>query len=387
MNEAIGEAECFFTEEQNALKYEARKFSEAEITPTAHEHDQKSTFPEQTLKKAMECGLVNLTLPDTFGGTGLSVYDSCIVIEEISAGCGGFATSLVANDLALTPIIIGGTESQKERFVQSIVTSKQFASFGLTEPTSGSDSASLRTKLVPDGDGFRLSGSKQWITNAGYASQFTVFATVDEKLGWKGIACVVVPADADGVSTGPHEDKLGQRCSNTTTVQFDNVFVPKEDVIAEAGEGFKVAMKTLDHSRPLTAIVAVGIARQAFMHAMSYANERKQFGRPINSFQAVEFMLADMYTDISAARLLTLNSASLLDQGKKATLQSSMAKRFAADMAMRVTTDAVQIFGGNGYTKDYPVEKLMRDAKLMQIYEGTSQIQRMVIARELKNTL
>ena len=233
------------------------------------------------------------------------------------------------------------------------------------------------------GDRFVLNGAKQWITNGWIATQYTVFATIDKSKKHKGICCVVVPSNSPGILKGHHENKMGQRCSNTTTVTFENVKVPKENLIGKLGEGFKVAMKTLDASRPLTAIIAVGIARAAFEHSVRYASERKQFGQPIGGFQGIQFMLADMATALEAGRLMTLKAAALLDAGEDATLFSSMAKRFAADSGMEITTNAVQIYGGYGYTKDYPVEKLMRDAKLMQIYEGTSQIQRVVIAKEL----
>ena len=371
------------SDEQQALQEEARRFAAKEIKPRAIELDEASRFPADIIKKAAEYGFCNLSIHEAYGGTGLGLVDSCLVVEEIAWGCAGVSTSLVANDLALTPIQIGGTEEQKQRFVKAIVEKHQLASFCLTEPGAGSDAAGISTRIEKDGDHYILNGSKQWITNGEYASQFTVFATIDKDLGHKGICCLAVPSDLPGISVGPHENKMGQRCSNTTPITFDSVRVPCDHLIGQEGEGFKIAMKTLDHSRPLTAIVAVGNARAAFEYARSYAVERKQFGRAIADFQAIQFMLADMATDIDAARLLTLRSAQLLDSGHRATLESSMAKRHAADIGMKVATDAVQIYGGNGYTKDYPVEKCMRDAKLLQIYEGTSQIQRIVIAREL----
>lgn len=369
--------------DQIALREAARKFVQSEIVPVASKYDQSGEFPKVELAKAHALGLMNLVQPDYAGGMGLNYYDACLVVEEIAAGCAGFATSMVVNDLALLPIKLGGSKANHEQFIKPICESGQFASFCLTEPGSGSDAAGLSTEVRRDGDGFRITGSKQWITNGGVAAQYTVFATLDRKLKHKGICCLVVPSSASGISTGHHENKMGQRCSNTTTVTFENVYVPKENLIGAEGEGFKIAMKTLDASRPMTAMIAIGIARAAMEHAIAYSKERKQFGQSIADFQAIQFMLADMATNIEAARLLTLRSAALLDGGEPSALESSMGKRFAADMAMQVTTDAVQIFGGYGYTKDYPVEKLMRDAKLLQIYEGTSQIQRLVIAREL----
>ena len=369
--------------EQTALRNEARRFVLDEIVPVAAKYDESSEFPASIIKKGAELGLMNLTIESDYGGTGLSVHDACLVIEEIAAGCAGFATSMLINDLALTPITLFGTKEQKLLFLKPLVEAKKFASFCLTEPGAGSDAGGLTTTITPDGDGYVINGTKQWISNGGYASQYTVFATIDKSKKHRGICCAVVPRDAKGITPGKHENKLGQRCSNTTTVTFDNVKIPKINLIGKEGEGFKVAMQTLDASRPMTAIIAVGIARCAMEHSVRYASERKQFNQPIANFQGVQFILADMVTDIEAARLLTLRSARLFDSKVPGSLESSMAKRFSADMAMRVATDAVQIFGGYGYTKDYPVEKLMRDAKLLQIYEGTSQVQRIVIAREL----
>jgi acyl-CoA dehydrogenase len=369
--------------EQEAMVSEVRKFVKAEVIPVAAEYDEKSAMPFDIIKKAHSLGFLNILQEAEFGALGLSFFDACLVVEELAAGCAGLTTTMVANDLALLPIRIAGSKEQKEKFITPIAESGALASFCLSEPGAGSDAAGISTTIVRDGDSFVVNGSKQWITNGGYAAQFTVFGTMDKSKKHKGINCVVVPGDTPGITRGHHENKLGQRCSNTVGLTFDNVRVPAANLIGKEGEGFKVAMATLDASRPMTAIIAVGIARAAFEYATEYAKQRKQFGQAIGSFQAVQSMLADMATDIDAARLLTLRSAAMLDAGKKASLQSSMGKLFAAEMAMKATTDAVQIFGGYGYTKDYPVEKLMRDAKLMQIYEGTSQIQRLVIAREI----
>jgi acyl-CoA dehydrogenase len=371
------------SEEQVALQLEARRFAQAEIVPVAGHYDESAEFPDAIIKKAHQVGLLNLAQDTALGGTGLSVTDTCLVVEELAAGCAGFTTSMVANDLALLPIALGGTPAQKEAFIHPIAQSGAMVSFCLSEPGAGSDAGGLATAVVEDGDSYVINGSKQWITNGGIARQFTVFATIDRAKKHKGICCLVVPGDTPGIRRGAHERKMGQRCSNTVPITFENVRVPKANMIGAPGEGFSIAMRTLDLTRPMTAILAVGIARAAFEHAARYAKERKQFGQPIGKFQGVQFMLADMATEIESARLLVMRSAAMLDAKLDATLMSSMGKRVAADMAMRVTTDAVQIFGGYGYTKDYPVEKLMRDAKLMQIYEGTSQIQRVVIAREL----
>ena len=370
-------------QDQIALRDEARRFFGAEVLPHAGKWDEEEHFPAEAIRKAAELGLMNLTLPAEYGGTGLSVFDASLVIEEAGYGCAGFCTSLLSNDLALTPIAIGGTEEQKKRFISDIVSQQKIASFCLSEPQAGSDAGGISTSIKKDGDHYIVNGSKQWITNGGVASQFTVFGTIDKEKGHKGICCIVVSSDTPGVTIGKREEKMGQRCSDTVPILFEDVRVPKENLIGEEGEGFSIAMKTLDHSRPLTAMGAVGIGRRAVEESIQYAKERKQFGRPIASFQGIQFIIADMKTEVEAARLLTLNAARILDTGKSATLESSMAKRYAADIAMKAATDAVQVFGGNGYTKDYPVEKLMRDAKLIQIYEGTSQIQRVVIAREL----
>lgn len=369
--------------EQESLREIAYRFAADKIRPVAAKLEEKGEFPASIIKEGHGLGLINVTLPVEFGGSGLSIFDACLVIEEIAWGCSGFATSMVANDLALTPLRIGATDEQKARFIEPIASSGQLASFCLTEPGAGSDAAGLQTTVEDGGDGWIINGSKQWITNAGHATQFTVFASIDKTKKHKGICCLVVPRSTPGVSVGHHENKMGQRCSDTCRVTFDNVRVPKDHMIGAPGEGFRIAMQTLDASRPMTAAIAVGIGRAAFEHALAYSKERKQFGASISSFQGIQFMIADMATSVDSSRLLTWRSAWLLDQGKPASVESSMAKRFAADTAMSVATDAVQIFGGYGYTKEYPVEKLMRDAKLLQIYEGTSQIQRVVIAREL----
>jgi acyl-CoA dehydrogenase len=371
------------TDEQRALQDTARRFSRAEIAPAAARLDREELFPREICEKAFELGLVNLTIPAELGGPGLSHVEQVLVEEEIAAGCVAVATTLVANDLALLPILLSGTDEQKERLVRPFTERLRFAAFCLTEPGAGSDAAGITTRARRDGDGYLLEGTKCFITNGGVADQLTVFATVDPKLGRRGISCFVVEGRPAGLTVAKKEEKMGQRASETVMLHFDGVRVPERNRVGAEGDGFGIAMATLDNSRPLTAIFAVGIARSALDHAVAYARERRQFGRPIAELQAVQFMLADMASDVEAARLLTWKAAWLLDAGQRNTLVSSHAKRFAADMAMKVTTDAVQIFGGYGYTKEYPVEKLMRDAKLIQIYEGTSQVQRVVIAREL----
>lgn len=371
------------TEEQRAVQETARRFARAEIVPVAARLDRDEEFPRAICEKAFELGLLNLAIPAELGGPGLSHLEQVIVAEEIAAGCVAVATTLVANDLALLPIVLFGTSEQRRRLLAPFTERLRFAAFCLTEPGAGSDVSGLATRARREGDDYVLDGTKCFITNGGVADQLTVFATVDPKLGRRGISCFVVEGRPPGLTVAKKEEKMGQRASNTVMLHLEGVRVPAANRIGAEGEGFQVAMGTLDSSRPITAVFAVGIARAAMEHAIAYARERRQFGKAIAEQQAIQFMIADMASDIEAARLLAWKAAWTLDEGKRNTLVSSHAKRFAADMAMRATTDAVQIFGGYGYSREYPVEKLMRDAKLIQIYEGTSQVQRLVIARQL----
>jgi acyl-CoA dehydrogenase len=370
------------TPEQEALREMSHKFAANEIRPRAAEWDREGTFPLELFRKAFDLGLMTGFIPEIFGGQGLTLLDTCILEEEISWGCSGVATSMNANALALGPILLAGTEAQKRAFVQPFATEFRFASFCLTEPGAGSDPGGIATTARRDGDGYVLNGRKCFITNGAHASQYTVFASTDRSRGHKGLSAFVVSRETSGVSPGKKEDKMGQRASETSDVLFEDVRVPAANRLGAEGEGFKIAMRTIDYARAGVAAMAVGVARAAYEHAADYGRQRVQFGQPIAMNQAIYFLLADMATDIEAARLLTWKAAWLADQGKRNTKESSFAKAFAADLAMRAATDAVQIFGGYGYMKDYPVEKLMRDAKLLQIFEGTSQIQRMVIAKE-----
>jgi len=371
------------TDEQKALRELAREFAEKEIRPRAAEYDEHSTHPADVIAKAHELGLVNAHIPAEYGGLELSVFDGMLIGEELAWGCSGMATSIVANALGAAPVLIAGTDDQKRRYLVPLVEEPILCSFALTEPNAGSDVSGIRTTAVRHGDEYVLNGSKMFITNAGHAAWLVVFASTDQSTGHRGLSAFVVPADLDGVVVERHLDKMGQRATDTSAIAFQDVRVPAQNRLGEEGDGFKIAMKTLDHTRPGTAAGAVGVARAAFEHSVEYSRERVQFGQPIAMNQGVNFLIADMATEIEAARLLVWQAAWLHDQGERATLQSSYAKRFGADTAMKVTTDAVQIFGGYGYMKEYPVEKLMRDAKLFQIYEGTSQIQRLVIAREI----
>ena len=370
-------------DEQLVLQETARRFGREEIAPVAGDYDRSGEFPREIIRKAWELGLASTMIPAEYGGVGLTVLDSCIVVEELAWGCSGFATSIMANDLGLMPIIVAGTDQQKKEWLGPCASEFKLIAFCLSEPGAGSDVAGLQLRARRDGDDYVLEGTKCWITNGGEADLYTVFATLDPSSRHQGICAFIVPSDTPGISHGKKEDKMGQRASDTRVVQFDGVRVPAAQRLGQEGEGFKVAMQTLDRTRPPIGALATGIAQRALDESLAYAGERKAFGSPIGNFQAVQFMLADMAKDIEAARLLTLQSAWMVDSGRRASKHSSFAKCFSTDMAMRATTDAVQVFGGNGYTKEYPVEKLMRDAKLMQIYEGTNQIQRLVIAREL----
>jgi len=370
------------TDEQRALRELAHDFAEREIRPVAWQYDRDATFPREVIEKAWSVGLMNLYVPEAYGGPGLRYLEGALIEEELSWGCSGIQTSIGCNGLALTPLLIAGSDALKRTYLERVTQSPALASFCLTEPAAGSDVAGIATRAVRRGAGYVISGSKCFITNGGHADFYTVYAKTDPEAGHRGISCFIVPREA-GVVVDGHEDKMGQRASDTATVTFPDVEIPADHLIGAENEGFRIAMMTLDRTRPGVAAMAVGIARAAFEFAVGYARERVQFGVPIASHQAIQFIVADMATEIEAARLLAWKSAVLLDQGARNTLLSSHAKRFAADTAMKVATDAVQVYGGYGFIKDYPVEKLMRDAKIMQLYEGTAQIQRIVIAREV----
>src|SRR5919197_1509612 len=371
------------TDEQRELRALAREFADKEIRPKATEYDEHSTHPADVVEKAHEVGLMNAHVPEEYGGAGLTGFDGMLIGEELSWGCSGIAVSIVANTLGAGPVLIAGSGEQKRTWLSPLVEEPILCSFGLTEPGAGSDVARIQTTAVRQGDEYVLNGSKTFITNAGHAAWTVVFAKTDVPKGHRGLSAFIVPMDAPGVTIEKHLDKMGQRATDTSAFALQDVVVPAENRLGEEGEGFKIAMQTLDFTRPGTAAGAVGVAQAAYELCIDYAKERVTFDVPIAMHQAVNFMIADMATEIEAARLLTWQAAWLLDRGHRATLQSSFAKRFEAETALKVTTDAVQVFGGYGYIKEYPVEKLMRDAKLFQIYEGTSQIQRLVIAREI----
>jgi acyl-CoA dehydrogenase len=371
------------TPEQRELRALAREFAEKEIRPKAAQYDERSQHPADVIAKAHELGLMNLHVPEEYGGLGLSAFDGMLVGEELNFGCSGIGTSISANGLGAGPVILAGSDEQKATWLPPLLDGPILCSFGLSEPGAGSDVARLKTTAERRGDEYVINGSKTFITNAGHAAWTVVFAKTDAAKGHRGISAFVVPMDTPGVTIEQHLDKMGQRATDTSAFALQDVVVPAAHRLGEEGDGFKIAMKTLDFTRPGTAAGAVGVAQAAYELAVEYAKERVTFDVPIAMHQGVNFLIADMATEIEAARLLTWQAAWMLDQGERATLYSSFAKRFAADTAMKVTTDAVQVFGGYGYMKEYPVEKLMRDAKLFQIYEGTSQIQRLVIAKEI----
>ena len=370
------------TEQQRNIRELAHDFAQKEIRPVAWEYDRDATWPEEIITKAWEVGLMNSQLPEKYGGAGASYVDGVLIGEELAWGCAAIGTTLGTNELAAMPVLLGGSEKIKAEYLGMLTEAPKLASFCLTEPDAGSDVSAMRTTAVRRGDKYVINGSKVFISNGGYADWYTVYAKTDKDAGHRGISAFVVPRD-DTVTVDKHEDKMGLRASNTAAISFNETEVPAENLLGDENHGFKLAMMTLDRTRPGVAAMATGIARAAFEFATEYSKQRIQFGVPIAMHQAIQFMIADMATEIEAARLLAWQSAVLLDQGKRNTLQSSHAKRFAADTAMKVATDAVQIYGGYGFIKDYPVEKLMRDAKIMQLYEGTSQIQRLVIAREI----
>lgn len=372
------------TDEQRALIDTARRFAKERILPIAAEADKKSEFPKDVFVEAWKIGLANPTVPETYGGSGLSDLDSVLVTEELAYGCSGIQTSITANTLALTPIKLGGSDEQKKKYLGWLTSEPIQASYATTEPGAGSDVAGMQCRAAKQADGgYVLTGTKAWITNANLASFYVIFATENPELRHKGIGAFIVHRDAKGLTVGKHEDKLGQRASDTAQVMLDGVHVPPAQVLAPPGHGFKLAMETFNQTRPDIGGIALGIMRRCLDESVAYAKERKTFGVPIASHQLVQAMIAEMAIRYHATRLLVHKAAWNLDKGVRDPLTSSCAKAFGADAAMASAVDAVQVFGGNGYVKEYPVEKLMRDAKILQIYEGTSQIQRLVIAKQL----
>jgi acyl-CoA dehydrogenase len=371
------------TDDQKQLQELARKFCKDEIIPKAAEHDKEGKFPREIAAKAWELGLMNTHIPAEYGGLGLGVLEGCILTEELAYGCTGICTAMEANTLASAPVIVAGNDAQKKEFLGMLTEEPKFAAYCVTEPGAGSDVSGIRTTARKDGDDYVISGSKMWITNASVASWYFVLAYTDPSLKHKGMTGFIVPADAKGITVGKKEWNMGQRASDTRGITFEEVRIPSRYRLGNEGDGFKIAMSAFDHTRPTVAAGAVGLSRRAMDEAIAYSTTRKTFGQPIASYQAVSFMIAEMAMNIEAARMLVLKAAVEIDSGRRNTKYAAMAKAFAADMAMKVSTDAVQVFGGYGYSEEYPVEKLMRDAKIYQIYEGTSQIQRLILAKEI----
>ena len=369
--------------DQKMLQELTRDFTSKEIIPKAEHFDQNEAYPLDLFKQALEIGLVNLNIEEEFGGMGASVLEECIVAEEMAYGCSGIQTALMINQLGTLPIIIGGSTEQKERFLGGLMESAGICSYGLTEPDAGSDVAGIKTTAIKKGDKYVLNGSKTWITGGPVAELFTVFAKTDPEAGRGGMSAFVVERDSPGLSVSQPLKKMGQHAAQTAQIFFEDVDVPIENRLGEEGEGFMIAMKVFDKSRPPVAAAAAGVARRAVDEAVQYAKERHTFGKPIASYQGVSFILAEMKIRSETASMLAFKAAWEIDNGLRNTLASSIAKAYNADAAMQNATDAVQVFGGNGYSQEYPVEKLMRDAKIYQIYEGTTQIQKMIIAREI----
>jgi len=373
-----------FNEQQIMIRDLARKIANEKIRPVAAHYDETEEFAWDIMKILADSDLFGVYIPEVYGGLGGGVTEMCLVTEELSKACGAIALGFAGTGLGTFPILLYGNEEQKKKYLPDIAKGKKLAAFCITEAEAGSDAGSIKTNAKKDGDHYTLNGTKQWITNAGEAEVYTVIAITDKTKGARGASAFIVEKGTKGIEFGKKEKKLGIRASATREVVFTDCKIPKENLISKEGMGFIVAMKTFDSSRPGVAAQAVGIAQGAFDHALEYARKRVQFGQPISSFQAIQHMLANMATEIEAARSLVYATARMVDAGiKDVAKESAMAKLYAGDMAMRVTTDAVQILGGYGYMREYPVEKYMRDAKITQIYEGTNQIQRNVIAAHL----
>jgi len=376
----------FLTSEQIMIRDLARKVAQEKMLPVRAELDEKEEFPWDVVRVSAEAGLMGVSLPEEYDGFGGGILEYCLVAEELSRVCLGIAPSVVASGLGAMPILLFGSSEQKKKYLPDIARGKKLAAFGLTEPDAGSDAGAIRTTATRKGDGYVLNGLKQWITNGGEAEIYSVIAMTDRSKGPRGASAFIVEKGTPGFGFGKKEKKMGIRASATRELVFQDCYVPKENLIGKEGMGFIVTMRTFDRTRPGVGAQGVGLAQGALDEAVRYAREREQFGRKIISFQAVQHMLADMATQVEAARALVYSVARYIDgekEPKEISKVSGMAKLFASDVAMKVTTDAVQIFGGYGYMREYPVEKMMRDAKILQIYEGTNQIQRNVIGQEL----
>jgi butyryl-CoA dehydrogenase len=375
----------FLTEEQKMLKELARRITEEHVIPLRAELDEKEEFPWPIMRVCAEAGLFGVAIPEKYGGSGGGVFETCLVIEELSRGCLGVAVSFAASSLCAYPIMLFGTEEQKQKYLPELASGRKLGAFAVTEADAGSDVSSMKTEAIRDGKGYRLRGTKQWITNGGEADIYVVFAVTDKRRGPRGISGFIVEKGMPGFSFGKKERKMGIRASATRELIFEDCWVPEENLLGgKEGIGLRAILNTFDMTRPGVGAQAVGVAQAAFEVALEYAKQRVQFGQKIISFQAIQHMLADMATQIEAARSLVYAVARYIDsKPSEFTKESAMAKLFASEIAMRVVEDAVQILGGYGYMRDFPVEKMMRDVKILKIYEGTNQIQRNNIAREL----
>ncbi|MCX5808171.1 MAG: acyl-CoA dehydrogenase family protein [Proteobacteria bacterium] len=372
------------TEEQKHIQTLARRIAEEKVVPIRAELDEKQEFPWSIMKTCAETGLFGINIPEEYGGIGGGTFENCIVVEELSRACLGVSVSYAASLLGAYPILLGGSEEQKKKYLPEIASGRKLGAFGLTEANAGSDAQGIRTEAKKVGDEYILNGTKQWITNGGEAEIYSVVAMTDKSKGGRGATAFIIEKGMEGFSFGKKENKLGIRASATRELVFQDCKVPKENVIGREGLGFILVMRTFDRTRPGIGAQAVGVAQGALEAAVNYAREREQFERKIISFQAIQHMLADMAMQVEAARALVYAVARYIDSNPKDFSKvSAMAKVFPSDIAMKVTVDAIQIFGGYGYMKEYPVEKMMRDAKILQIYEGTNQIQRNVISLEL----
>ena len=378
-----GVREVLLNEEQQMIKDVARKIAIDHIAPRADEVDRLGKMPWDNIKVLAENGLFGVHVPEKYGGAGSDMVSHVAVIEEIAAACGSTSVALSTQALTIAPFLLAGTEEQKKKYVTKLATGEVLGSFGITEPAAGSDVSGVKTTAVKDGNEYVLKGHKIFITNAG-ESEVYVFVTRTSEERTKGITLFIVEKGTEGLSFGKEEDKMGIRGSITREVFLENVRVPAENMLGKEGEGFKILMEVFNETRPVVGAQAVGIARGAYDYAVNYVKERRQFGKSLNGFQIIQAMTADMRMKIEASRLLVFQAASMLDRNDPGVAPySSMAKCFASDVAMSVTTDAVQLLGGNGYIKDYPVERMMRDAKITQIYEGTNQVQRIIIANDI----
>jgi butyryl-CoA dehydrogenase len=375
----------FLTEEQQMIIDICRQIVEERIIPQRAEMDEKGIFPAEIIREIGKSDLFRLFIPSEYGGMGTGIFEVCLATEELSRGDLSVATTYAASGLGLIPILLAGSEEQKKKYLPQLASGEKLAAFGLTEPDAGSDVGSIRTRAVLDGQYYILNGTKQWITNGGEADIYTIFAMTDPSKGARGASAFIVEKGTTGFEFGKKENKLGIRASATRELIFNDCKIPKVNILGKEGMGFITAMRTFDQSRPAVGAQALGVAQAALEEALNYSKIRKQFGAAISSFQAIQHMLADMATQVEAARALVYHAAKVIDSGgeKNISRLSSMAKIFASDVAMKVTTDAVQILGGYGFMKEYPVEKMMRDAKITQIYEGTNQILRNIIALDL----